>query len=209
MLEVSQEGMRIPKVEYDIYAKLNGEKLEKLSLNSCQNNKISLSIPVDNIDNLDKLNSSSGYYNDFCYTATSDNGTDITLQDRKNEYISKAVCQDDCDFIGYNDALKKAKCSCEAKKSSSSFADMKIDKNKLLDNFKNIKNIANVKILKCFKVLFCKEGISENVGFYILISFIIFKTITLFIFCSKKIDLLLNKVKEIIISKNKKKIKII
>ena len=37
MLEISQEQMRIPKVEYDIYAKLNGENLEKLSLNSCQN----------------------------------------------------------------------------------------------------------------------------------------------------------------------------
>ena len=41
MLEIYQEGMRIPKVEYDIYAKLNGS-LEKLNLNSCQNNKISL-----------------------------------------------------------------------------------------------------------------------------------------------------------------------
>ena len=29
MLEVSQEGMRIPKVEYDIYAKLNGENIIK------------------------------------------------------------------------------------------------------------------------------------------------------------------------------------
>ena len=149
-----------------------------------------------------KLNSSSAYYNDFCYTATSDSGTDITLKDRKNEYPSKAVCQDDCDFDGYNDTSKKAKCSCVAKKSSSSFADMKIDKNKLLDNFKNIKNIANVKILKCFKVLFSKKGISENVGFYILIAIIIFHTIVLYIFFSKTIDLLVNKIKELIFSKN-------
>ena len=49
---------------------------------------------------------------------------------RKNEYTSKAVCQDDCDFVSYNYTTKKAKCSCKAKKSSSSFADMKIDKNK-------------------------------------------------------------------------------
>ena len=46
MLEISQEEMRIPKVEYDVYAKLNGENLTKLDLNSCKNNKISLSIPV-------------------------------------------------------------------------------------------------------------------------------------------------------------------
>ena len=41
--------MRIPKIEYDIYAKLNGENLEKLRLNSCKNNKISLFIPINNI----------------------------------------------------------------------------------------------------------------------------------------------------------------
>ena len=134
MLEIYQEGMRIPKVEYDIYAKLNGS-LEKLNLNSCQNNKISLLIPVDNVGTLDKLNSKSGYYNDFCYTATSDNGTDISLEDRKNEYPSKTVCQDDCDFVTYNYTTKKAKCSCEAKKSSSSFADMKIDINIIIRKF--------------------------------------------------------------------------
>ena len=39
MLEISQEDMRIPKIEYDIYANLNGENLIKLNLSSCQNNK--------------------------------------------------------------------------------------------------------------------------------------------------------------------------
>ena len=128
MLEIFQEGMRIPKIEYNLYSKSEEGNFTKLSLNSCKNNKISLLIPVDNIDNIDKLNSKSGYYNDFCYTAKSDRGTDITLKDRKNEYPSKTVCQDDCNFVGYNYTTKKAKCSCKAKKSSSSFADMKIDK---------------------------------------------------------------------------------
>ena len=130
-------------------------------------------MPVDDVDNIDKFNSSSGYYNDFCYNAISDKGTDITLNDIKKQYPSKAVCQDDCDFVDYNYTSKKAKCSCKAKESSLSFADMKINRNKLLDNFKNIKNIANFKILKCFHVLFCKKGISKNVGFFIFFAFIL------------------------------------
>ena len=195
MLEISQEGYQIPKVEYDVYAKLDGKNLTKLSLDSCKNSKISLLIPVSKVDNIDKLNSSSGYYTDFCYVSSSDNGTDITLNDRKNEYTSKAVCQDDCDFVSYNYTTKKAKCSCKAKKSSSSFADMKIDKNKLLDNFKNLKNIANFKLLKCVKVLFSKIGISKNVGFYIFIFFIIFHTIVLILFYNKKLDTLIKKIK--------------
>ena len=72
---------------------------------------------------------------------------------------------------------------------------MKIDKKKLLDNFKNIKNIANINILKCFEALFSKIGISKNVGFYIFITFIIFHTIVLILFYNKKLDTLIKKIK--------------
>ena len=199
MLEIKEEGMRIPKIEYDIYSKLKGANLTKLDINQCQNNKISILNPVNNVDNIDKLNSSSGYYNDFCYTSTSDSGTDITLNDRKNEYTSIAVCQDDCNFVDYNYTTKKAKCSCQAKKSSNSFADMKINRNKLLDNFKNIKNIINFNLLVCVDVLFSKKGLSKNIGFFIINAIILFHIIALFIFYFKGFDFLKNKIKDIIL----------
>ena len=202
ILEIAQDGMKIPKIEYDIYSKLNGENLSKLNLNSCKNNKITLSIPANNLDNIDILNPKSDYYNDFCYIVTSDFDTDITLKDRKNAYPLKTVCQDDCDFVEYNFTSKKAKCSCKAKESSSSFANMKIDKNKLLEIFKIRKNILNFQILKCFKILFSKIGISRNVGFYIFIFFIIFHTIALIIFYKNKLDLLINRIKKLILAKN-------
>ena len=205
MLEVKQKGMRIPKIEYDIYTKYGGN-LTKLNISFCQNDEISLLIPINNIDNnLDKLNKNSGYYNDFCYTATTESGTDITLKDRKNEFPSIAVCQDDCDFVDFNNTLKKAKCSCKAKESSSSFANMKINKNKLLDNFKNLKNIANLNLLKCVHVLFTKKGLSNNIGLFILISFILFHIITSFALCINQFDVLKNKIKDIIIAITKGK----
>ena len=205
ILEIKQEGMRIPKIEYDIYTKY-GDNLTKLNISFCQNNDISLLIPVDKIDNIDKLNKNSGYYNDFCYTATTESGTDITLKDRKNEFPSIAVCQDDCDFVDFNNTLKKAKCSCKAKESSSTFANMKINKNKLLGGLKNFKNIANLNLLKCVHVLFTKKGLSNNIGFFILISFILFHIIALFVFCINQFDSLKNKIKDIIfmITKGKK-----
>ena len=45
-IDVIQEGMKIPKVEYDVYSKLNGNILVKLNLTVCQNSKISLSVPI-------------------------------------------------------------------------------------------------------------------------------------------------------------------
>ena len=74
-------------------------------------------MPVKITEDLDKLNASSGYYNDICYTATSDSGTDISLQDRKKEFVdgNKTVCEDGCDFEEYDYIYERAKCSCKVK----------------------------------------------------------------------------------------------
>ena len=196
-LDIIQEGMRIPKIELDIYSKLYGLNLVKLNLSICINSKIFLYIPILIKDNLDILNSSSGYYNDICYMSSTESGTDITLKDRRNEYINKTVCQDNCNFLSYNYTSHKAVCSCKVKESSISLANMKINTKILLENFKNIKNIANLNILKCFKRLFCKEGIINNIGYYILLFIVIFHIISIFVFYIKQYNLLKKKIKSI------------
>ena len=114
-VDVIQEGFKIPKVEYEVYTKYNRTNLFKLSLSYCDNVKIDISIPIKVEEDIDKYNSSSKYYNDICYTATSDSGTDITLKDRKEEFINnnKTVCQENCIFTEYNYTTGKAKCSCD------------------------------------------------------------------------------------------------
>ena len=77
-LDVFQEGMKIPKIEYEVYYNLNGQNLVKLNLTVCEDTKIDISLPVEISEDLDKLNSSSAYYNDICYTSTSDSSTDIS-----------------------------------------------------------------------------------------------------------------------------------
>ena len=151
-IDAIQEGFNIPKVEYDVYSKLYGVSLIKLNLSVCENSKIIISIPINLIENVDIFNSSSGYYNDICYIATSEDGTDITLNDRKSNYINKnmSICQDGCEFSLYDKEKQKAGCSCNVKESSSTIADMKIDKDKLIKNFKDIKNIINLNILVCY-----------------------------------------------------------
>jgi len=94
-IEVVQKGLKIPKIEYHVYSPLLGTNLIKLNLTACENSKISIFLPMKITENLDKLNSSSGYYNDICCATTSEDGTDITLKDRKTEFIdkNKTVCQ--------------------------------------------------------------------------------------------------------------------
>ena len=88
-MDIIQEGMRIPKIEYDVYYKSFGDNLIKLNLSICNKNDIYLYIPVNNIGNLEQLNKSSDYYNDICSTATSESGTDIIHEDRQMNILIK------------------------------------------------------------------------------------------------------------------------
>ena len=71
---------------------------------------------------------------------------------------------------------------------------MNIDKTKLLDNFINIKNIVNFNFLICYKNLFCKMGIENNIGSYVILSIIFFHIIALIIFWAKQFQSLKKKI---------------
>ena len=199
-MDIHQEGMSTVKIEYDVYTKLFGNKLIKLNLSICEQSKISIKIPFKLTQHIDKYNSSSDYYNDICYTTTSQDGTDILLKDRQKEFIDKdkIICQENCDFLEYNYDTLVAECSCKVKECSKSFADMNINKAKILDNFINIKNYINFNFLMCYKKLFKKESILNNVGFYLIFIIILFHIITIFLFKMEHFSLLVNKIKKII-----------
>ena len=85
------------------------------------------------------------------------------------------LCEEDCDFNGYNYTTGKAICSCKVKTNSiSKIGDIVFDKNKLYVSFTNIKNIPNINVLKCYNLVF-------NFGNFILIIIIIFLLISFLI----------------------------
>ena len=202
-IEVMETGMKIPKIEFDIYSRLNGTHLIKLDLSFCSNINIDISYPVLLDENIEIHNSSSDYYNDLCYPTTSEYGTDITLTDRRKNFIekNKTVCQEKCVFIEYNYNLSKSKCSCditESSKSSKSFVNIHINKTKLYDNFINIRNIANINLLFCYKLLFPIKGILHNYGCLFIFPIIIIHFILMILFCAKNsYNKIIDKIKEI------------
>ena len=210
-MDITQEGMKIPKIEYDIYSKLNGTNLIKLNLSVCENTKILISVPVIISEDLDKLNISSDYFKDICYISKSEGGTDIILKDRKNEFIeeNKTVCQEECDFSDYDYDIQKANCSCLIKESSSSISDMNINLTKLNEKFGNINNeteLSNLGITSC-NVLGTTENIESNAGFYSLLFILVIFIIIFIIFCCKGCHLLENQIDEVIEKKFKEETK--
>ena len=199
IINVIQEGMKIPKTEYDVYYNFSSKKLQKLNLSICENKKAFIFIPMNIKENIDIVNSSSDYYRDICYISSDDNELDIILKDRRKEFIeeNKTVCQDYCDFSEYDYVKKVVKCSCDIRKSSSSFKYMNIDKSKLLKKYSDIKNILNFGLLGCYKSLFTKKRIFLNIGFIILSLIIIIHIINTIIFYSRDIHIIENKLREI------------
>ena len=177
------EGMKIPKIEYEVYYPLfNNNSLTKLNLTVCQDTKVEISIPVKIKDKIDKYNASSDYYNDICYKVTSEYDTDISLKDRRDEFVSNnmTLCEENCELIDYNYEKEKAICSCDIKLSISENL-YEINKKEFYKYFNKIKNNANFNLFKCSKVVFKKN----NYCFFIISFILLLYFITLLIFWLK------------------------
>ena len=113
ILKIDSEikGMNFPIIEYEVYYPLKNETLEKLNLSFCEGMKIEISYPINLNEDIDKHNPNSNYYNDICSKAKSENGTDIILTDRRNEFIENnmSLCENNCLIIEYDIIHKKVK----------------------------------------------------------------------------------------------------
>ena len=173
------------KVEYEVYYNFSQNNLTKLDLTFCKDIQIDISIPKDiPMNEIDKYNKSSPLYNDICYTLASENGLDKPLKDRQDDYKKNniSICEEGCDFTQYNNKTKKAICSCFTKVSLPLISEIKVDKDKLFENFKDIRNIGNFKMLTCFKLLFDKHNIFRNSANYMIIILFPLSIISIIIF---------------------------
>ena len=207
IIEIKEEGMKIPKVEYELFYSLyNNSELIKLNLTKCKNKSIDIIIPIDiNYDkNINKFNKNSKYYNDVCSLADPESKTDITLLDRQKEFIDKnmTLCEENCYLVGYNYQSKKVKCSCTIKLNLSIIDNIKFDKNIFWNVFNNINiNLVNnfyIKTMKCFKTIIKSNLVRKNIGFYIQIFILLLFIVTLPLFIYKFYGSFIDKISNII-----------
>ena len=195
-------GLLMPIIGYEVYHPISKEKL---NLNYCNDVSIDISYPVNiNEEELFKYDPSNEFYSDICISYSTEFQTDITIKDRKEEYINKnlTLCEEDCNFSNYDVNNKKVTCECYTKLSFPIISEIKINKDKLKRKFKNIKETINLKIMKCYKLLFTKEGIVKNFGNNILLFIILVFIISTIIFTFKSFNVLCLKIKKIYSEKN-------
>ena len=178
----------------DIYKNENGKKKniityafyspsgERLNTNLCSEEKMAISIPLTEENggdvNLAKDMSSKGidvydinhpFFNDICFPFTSNEGEDVSLNDRVERYYQNvSLCEVDCEYKGVNYEKSEPEVICECK-----------IKNSFLDNFDNeitgevfeLVSSGYFSLFKCYKNTFNKKEIRKNLGFWIYFVF--------------------------------------
>ena len=191
-------GSNIPVIQYEVY---HPDNKSKLDLSLCDN-KIEINIPVlIDENNLYKYEPESDYYNDRCFTNTSDDENDKPLEYRRKEFANNnmSLCESECDYKGYDYETKNSICECEIKNEISIF-NIKIDTERLYNKFTGLTS-SNIDIIKCYYLLFKKENLIYNIGFYVILFIIIIFCIGAIIFIFKGYNILVKKI-DIIIKTN-------
>ena len=186
-------------VQYEIYNPLN---LERLNLTFCEDSKVTISSNV-HLDNstISLYNSlfDSGYnlfdekdpfYSDICCTYTSQNGTDMTLVDRKKEILdikgNISLCQENCELSFFNSTTQDIKCVCYPQinkiETDFSYSDKKFPFELIRDNFFNSIKNSNFLVLKCYKLAFDISSLLINFGRIIMTIIVIISFAFLFVF---------------------------
>ena len=147
---------------------------------------------------IDIFNANDDFFNDICHQIDSQDGKDMILTDRRKDlYKNATFCQDGCTYSGMDYELMTANCICD-----SSFLNIEIKNDTYNDinekkeevNFKSItksfiSNLIdfNFDVLKCDNLVFNKNILINNIGFFCLLLMLFLQIIFLIIYMIKKV----------------------
>jgi surface protein len=204
-VEYSVPGIQIPVIGYNVFHPNNKTKLD---LKYCKDSIINFDIPVSIDENeLIKYDPNSEYYTNECFSYTTDNKTDIILEDRQYEYNNNnfSLCENKCSFSEYDRDSKKVECNCNATNKEFIISEILKDENILSSyNFIDKSPSLNVYTMKCIYTLFTEEGLKSNIGNYIMILITIIFIILIILFYKVSYELLLEDIQRLIKDAEKK-----
>ena len=194
----------IPLIGYQVYHPLNYSKLD---LNYCEGQLSSNSIPVE-IDeiNIYKYDPNSEYYLDQCFSYSTENGTDILLKDRQDEFNNNnfSICANNCLFKDYLTDSKKSICICEINSDQIVISEINDKDNLFSINFMTTTDFSSIfATMKCYDTLFSITGIYRNIALYIFLSIVIILIISAISFYRKGYNSIIKIIESIMLDKGK------
>ena len=197
-MDINRKDQLTNQVEYQIFFS-NGTEI---NLSLCKDLKINLilNVNISSINDLNKakeifdkngydiFNYNDSFYNDICSPYTSENKTDLTLNDRKKLiYENYSFCEENCTFIGYNYEENTVNCSCNVKEEVSEDYS-KFNINQFSKKVFSVFSDSNIKVIKCYKLVFNFYKLKKNAGSYIILFLGIIQLIYIFMFIKNPVS---------------------
>ena len=150
-------------IKYEVY---HPHTYELLNLSKCENEVIDIYVPLILEKNLEQLydellnqgynplDLSDKFYIDICTPYTTENGTDMILDDREefiyNLLVNKSLCPYNCYYSGYNPEKKQIKCECNKNDVSIVNLDLKhLSGSNIYKSFLSTLKATNYEVLTC------------------------------------------------------------
>ena len=190
-VDIEREDQITNQVEYSVYD-ITGKKL---NLSLCDSVEITVSSPIKNTGSLnltlaadlaesgyDLYNSSDPFYTDVCTPYTTEDNTDIPLEDRKKDYYKNiSFCESGCTYKGINLTTNKVSCSCSVKETlSTESTDFSF--NDLGEKFKSVFSESNLRVIKCYNLVFDWSNLVKNIGSWIIFGITFLEFVLIFVF---------------------------
>ena len=183
-------------IQYEVY---NPTTKEKMNLSLCDNISISLYVHINleeetqqKYEELEKqgydlFNPNDSFYQDLCTPFKSENGTDVTLSDRRNDYYKSfsndIQCQEKCEYSNYLSNSGFLKCECNVNDDNiNTEKEEKFSEKMLYESFYDILKYSNYKLVKCYNLVFNKNIFFNNKGNIIVLVYFFVFNITLILF---------------------------
>ena len=187
-------------VQYDIYNPLT---YEILNLSICENTTIDLYVPVKLSDEQEKyynnlldqgynvFNLNDKFYREICTPYSSENGTDVLLDEREEFVYSsiaeQMVCQNNCYYSSYSLDTKYMKCECGNNVNVVTLDIKHLSKENILQSFLSTFKSTNYKVMICYNLVFNFKIFIKNVGSIVTLLFFIVYIVFMIYYCKKDI----------------------
>ena len=200
-VEYTIDGFNIPIIDYLLFTE---DGKEQIDLSICNNLAIKYYLPdTVNEQDLDKHDPSSNFYNSECNKETIEDGVDMPLYVKKNNYNNNymSLCEKHCTFDGLTPDKTKIICICYIK-SNMTYNIENLNKDDLLNQIDNDKSSSNLKVTQCLGDVFgSPKKLVTNSGFIILTIILGIFIIVFIVFCTKGKRNIENKIDEVIYNK--------
>ena len=211
-------GNEEKKFQYEVFHPITREKL---NLSHCEKSKVNVFMPfsfsqeIEEIyedlvnQGYDPLDLNDKFYREICTPYTSENGTDVLLDDREefvySSLVNASLCPDGCDYSEYSLNKKFIKCECDANNSNIVTLDLgHLNADNAYKSFLSTMKSTNYKVMICYNLVFNFKIFCRNYGSIItLILFIVYVGFMIY-YCFREITPIKVKISKIIFDEQNK-----